>query len=199
MWNLLAWLAAGAVIVAAPRLPKEPVMSRMSAVPVAAGWLGLGAAIGALSMAVTRAQTLPSQQPPTLPAPAQQAQAAPNPRVFVSDAGLVLNFIKAEKTADFEAVIVKMKEALANSDKAERKQQAASWKVYKATEAGPPPGTALYVFVIDPPVKGADYTVSTILAEAFPQEVQTLFPQYRDAYGQGQNVLNLTIVPAAGK
>ena len=174
-------------------------MSRMSALPFAAGWLGLGVVIGALSVAMTtRTQALQAQQPPALPAPAQQAQTAPNPRVFISDAGLVLNFIKTEKTADFEAVIVKMKEALEKSDKPERKQQAASWKVYKAIE-GAPTGSSLYIFFIDPPVKGADYTVSTILAETFPEEVQTLFPQYREAYNQGQNFLNLTVVPVVGK
>ncbi len=80
---------------------------------------------------------------------------------------MVLNFIKPDKTADFEAVIAKLKEALQKSEKPERKQQAASWKVFKSPDpaAG---GNVLYVFVIDPAVKGADYTVSTILAEAFP-------------------------------
>src|SRR5204863_5607793 len=106
--------------------------------------------------------------------------------------------VKTEKTADFEAVIVKVKEALEKSENPERKQQAASWKVYKAIE-GAPTGTTLYVFFIDPPVKGADYTVSTILAEAFPEEVQTLFPQYRDAYNQGQNFVNLMTVPVVEK
>ena len=38
---------------------------------------------------------------------------------------MVLNFIKPDKTADFEAVIGKVKEALQKSDKPERKQQAA--------------------------------------------------------------------------
>ena len=173
-------------------------MSRLSTLPVAAGWLGVGVIVGALSVAATRALALPVQQPPTLPAPAQSAQTTPNPRVFISDVGLVLNFVKTEKSADFEAVIVKVKEALEKSDKPERKQQAASWKVYKAVEAASS-GTTLYVFFIDPPVKGADYTISTILAEAFPEELQTLFPQYRDSYNQGQNFVNLMVVPAVDK
>jgi hypothetical protein len=129
---------------------------------------------------------------------AQQAAAAPPAkRVFGSDAGLVLNFIKADKTADFEAVMAKLKEALAKSDKPERKAQAASWKVFKSPEpaAG---GNVLYVFLIDPAVKDADYTVSTILAEAFPQEVQAIFKQYSDSYAQGQNFVNLTLVQKLG-
>jgi hypothetical protein len=116
-------------------------------------------------------------------------------RVFASDAGLVLNFIKPEKTADFEGVIEKLREGLARSDKPERKQQARSWKVFKAVEPGAN-GSVLYVFTIDPAVRGADYTVSTILAEAFPAEVQTLYKQYAEAYATGQNFVNLTLVAA---
>jgi len=105
----------------------------------------------------------------------------------------VLNFIKPDKTGDFEMVVAKLKEALQKSDKPERKQQAQSWKVFKSPEpAGN--GQVLYVFIIDPAVKGADYTVSTILAEAFPQEVQTLYKMYAEAYAQGQNFVNLQLV-----
>jgi pyruvate/2-oxoglutarate dehydrogenase complex dihydrolipoamide acyltransferase (E2) component len=139
----------------------------------------------------------PTQQPPGQP-PAQQAQATPTARMFASDAGMVLNFIKADKTADFEAVIAKLKEALQKSTKPERKQQAASWKVFKSPDPNPN-GTVLYVFIIDPSVKGADYTISTILNEAFPQEVQALYKQYADAYAQGQNYVNLALVSDLGK
>ena len=114
--------------------------------------------------------------------------------MFASDAGMVLNFIKPDKTADFEAVMAKLKEALQKSEKPERKQQAASWKVFKS----PDPGGrrhVLYVFMIDPAVKGADYTVSNILAEAFPPaEVNELYKKYADAYASGQNIVNLTLV-----
>ena len=147
-----------------------------------------GFVVGALSATTAFAQA----------APAAAAQAAPTARLFASDAGMVLNFIKPDKTADFEAVMGKLKEALSKSEKPERKQQAASWKVFKSPDpaAG---GNVLYVFMIDPAVKGADYTVSTILAEAFPQEVQTIFKQYSDAYASGQNFVNLALVQNFGK
>ena len=47
----------------------------------------------------------------------------------------------------------KLKEALQKSEKPERKQQAASWKVFKSPDpaAG---GNVLYVFVIDPVGQG---------------------------------------------
>ncbi len=147
-----------------------------------------GLVVGSLSATTAFAQA----------APAAAAQAAPTPRLFASDAGMVLNFIKPDKTADFEAVMGKLKEALQKSEKPERKQQAATWKVFKSPDpaAG---GNVLYVFVIDPAVKGADYTVSTILAEAFPTEVQTLYKQYAEAYASGQNFVNLSLVADLAK
>ena len=151
-------------------------------------WIALGLVVGMLSGSAL----LQAQPPPA------QAQAAPTARVFASDAGMVLNFIKPDKTADFEAVMVKLKEALQKSAKPERKQQAASWKVFKSPEAAQG-GNVLYVFVIDPSVKDADYTVSTILAEVFPTEVQALYKQYAEAYAQGQNFVNLTLVSDLGK
>jgi hypothetical protein len=58
----------------------------------------------------------------------------------------------------------------------------------------------LYVFIIDPAVKGADYSVANILAEAFPAaEVNELYKQYAGAYAQGQNIVNLTLVADLGK
>ena len=155
-----------------------------------------GFVVGTLSATTAFAQAAPPAQPPA--APAAAAQAAPTARTFASDGGMVLNFIKPDKTADFEAVIAKLKEALAKSAKPERKQQATSWKVFKSPDpaAG---GNVLYVFVIDPSVKGADYTVSNILAEAFPTEVQALYKQYAEAYASGQNFVNLTLVSDLGK
>ena len=115
-------------------------------------------------------------------APAFAQAAQPNPFVFPGDGGVILNFVKADKTTDFEMVLGKVKEALAKSDKAERKQQATGWKVFKASEPGPN-GAVIYVFVMDPVVKGADYSVGNILVEAFGAEGQTLYKTYSDSYG----------------
>lgn len=125
-------------------------------------------------------------------------QAAANARTFASDAGMILNFVKADKTAEFEGVMGKLKEALQHSDKPERKAQAQGWRVYKAQEPGAN-GTVLYIFWVNPPVKDTDYTVSMILAEVFPTEAQTIFKQYADSLAQGQNILNLSLVSALGR
>lgn len=156
-----------------------------------------GLVAGALSATTVFAQTPPAQTPPAQPPAA--AAAAPTARTFASDGGMVLNFVKPDKTADFEAVIAKLKEALAKSEKPGRKEQAKSWKVFKSPDpaAG---GNALYVFIIDPAIKGADYTVSNILAEAFPPaEVNELYKQYAAAYASGQNFVNLSLVSDLGK
>jgi hypothetical protein len=163
-------------------------------------WIALGAVAGAWSAttAFTHAQPA-TAQPPALPAPAQQAQAAASPRVFTGEAGLVLNFIKADKTKEFEAIVEKLKDALASSDKPERQEQAKSWRVFKGAEpaAG---GAALYVFIVDPPVKGADYAVTGILGEALPPEEMTqVTKQYVEAYSTGQNFVNLALVADLAK
>lgn len=64
----------------------------------------------------------------------------------------MLNFIKPDKTSDFDAVVAKLSEALQESCKPERKQQALTWKVFRAAEPGAN-GSVLYVFTNDPAVK----------------------------------------------
>lgn len=110
----------------------------------------------------------------------------------------MLNFIKPDRTADFEAVIARLREALQQSTKPERRQQAASWRVYKSPEPATG-GSVLYVFTMEPAVKGADYTVSTILAEAFPSEAIALFKQYSESFATGYNFVNLSLIQDLGK
>jgi hypothetical protein len=127
-------------------------------------------------------------------APAAQAPAAapaPQARVFTGDVGLMFNVIKPDKTADFEMVVGKLKEALAKSDDPVHKQMAQGWRVIK----NPEPiqgGNYLYVFLVDPVVKDADYTVSRVLAKAFPAEVQELFKVYSACFAGGVTLQNYT-------
>ena len=145
--------------------------------------------------AATRAvaQEAQAQQPAQQPAQQQAAGLT-----FGSDAGIVFNVIKADKTADFEMIVGKVKEALAKSDNPVRKQQAASWKVFKAIEPGPG-GNVMYLFVMDPSVKDADYTVSKIIYEAFPAEAQDLYNKMRESYVPGGSKLTLQIIQDFGK
>ena len=136
-----------------------------------------------------------TSQPPAVPVPASPGQvtaAVPLPagRVFASEAGVIFSPIRPDKVVDFEIVLGRIHEALARSTDTVRRQQAAGWKVFKALEPGPN-GSVLYVFVMDPAVKGADYTISKILSEAFPAEVQEIYKLYNGAFVGGQSLLNL--------
>ena len=93
---------------------------------------------------------------------------------LTGDVALITILIKPDKTADFEAVLNKLKEALQKSDKPERKQQAAGWEVYKSAQ--PVNGNAVYIMRIEPVVKGQEYDISRLIAEVFPVEVQEIFP-----------------------
>ena len=144
-------------------------------------------------MSVVAASSLQAQTPATPAEPAAAAKTTPpNARLFTSDGGLFLVFIKPDKTADYEAVMGRVKEALMKSENPVRKQQAASWKVFKS--ADPAGANALYVVMVDPAVKEADYDVVNILSEAFPAEAQALYNQYVAALAQGLNIVNLTVV-----
>jgi len=113
---------------------------------------------------------------------AVQAQAA-QALTFQGDMVLWNVSIKPDKTADFEQIMARVRDALMKSDKPERKQQAAGWRLIKRTEPFTD-GTIIYTHVINPVVKGADYTILTILYEANPDpmEQRSLYDLYRGAF-----------------
>ncbi len=150
-----------------------------------------------LAFVLTSAGGAVAQNPPAQQTP-PAAQAAPPPVTYPGDVAIVLHYIKADKAADFEAAMGKVKEALLKSQSPERKQQAAGWKVLKSPDpAGE--GQIAYLWVIDPVVKGADYGLGKILSEAFPTEAGTIFKQYADAYSKGQVKLNGNLVLGMGQ
>ena len=171
----------------------SPVMSARVCRP---GWIALGALVGMISASSAYAQQPPASAPPPAQAP---APAQKSPYIFASDAALILNFIKADKAADFEMIVAKLKEALAKSEKPERKEQAASWRFFKVAEPGPN-GSVIYLSIMEPAVKGADYSVVNVLNEAFPTEVQALYKTYSEAFGTpSQNFLSLNLLANLGK
>ncbi len=138
------------------------------------------------------------QTPPAQPAQTQAAPQAPPAITFPGDVAIVLHYIKADKAPDFEAAMQKVKESLLKSATPERKQQAAGWKVLKSADpAGE--GQVLYLWIIDPVVKGADYGLGKILSEGFPAEAADIFKKYADAYAKGQLKVNGNVVIAMGQ
>jgi hypothetical protein len=176
--------------------------------------------ISALSLApaLLLAQTAPPQNPPTQPPSTQQPptqqptgqqptgqqppgqQPPKEPRLaFTGDAGVFLYQIKPDLSSMFEEMLGKVKEALTKSTNPVRKQQLAGWKVYKAAEPMGPEKNALYVFVIDPALKGAEYDLFVLLAEGLGPDAgtpdnQAMFKKYTEVFAAGANRLNLTPV-----
>ena len=88
----------------------------------------------------------------------------------------------AGKDADYEKVIATLKDALAKSSKPEAKQQMAGWKVIK-NSTNQPDGSSVYLHVISPVVKDADYSITAIVYEVVkdPTEQTAFFNLYKGA------------------
>ncbi len=156
--------------------------------------------LGSVGLLVAQQSPPAQQNPPAQQTPPAQQQAAPAPGVtFSGDAAIVINYIKTDKAAEFEAAMGKVKEALQKSQSPERKAQAAGWKIFKSPDPSGIEGQVVYLFVIDPVVKGANYSVGTILGEGFPAEANAIFKQYADAYGKGRVPMNLNNVMSMGQ
>lgn len=113
------------------------------------------------------------------------AQEAAKPVMTLDgEAAIITIMIKPDKTADFDQVLAKYKEALAKNDtNAARKTQLAGMKFYKgaSTAQGVP-----YIVVVDPVVKGEEYDITRVITEVFPSEVQALYELYKNSFaGRG--------------
>jgi hypothetical protein len=108
---------------------------------------------------------------------AQEAQ------TFNGDTAILSYAINSDKTADYEEVMAKVREALLQSDSTQRNQQAAGWKVLKSGSPMPD-GNIVYTHLINPVVSGADYAIMAILYEAFedPAERTRLYDLYSGAF-----------------
>ena len=110
--------------------------------------------------------------------------------------GMVYHAIKADKTAEFESVMTRLRDLLAVSGDEVRRRQGAGWRVFR--QATPlADGSVLYVSVLDPVVANAEYDVPRLLAEAAPAEAAQLYQQFRDAHVQPTvQASHLTVVIA---
>lgn len=128
-----------------------------------------------------------SSQESAHPAPTSQGL------TFQGDIALWTVAIKADRTADFEKVLARVRDALQKSEDPRRKAQAAGWRVMKM-EKPLPDGNIAYVHIINPVVAGADYTLLKSVYDAFPSESQPLYALYRDAFAQNLALATGSIV-----
>jgi hypothetical protein len=141
----------------------------------------------------------PAGQQPATPA-AQPATPAPPKVPFTTPAGILLVQIKPASASVFEEMMGKLRAGLAKTQDPTLKQQAAGFKVYKATE---PFGTnTLYVVFLDPAVPNSEYELFHMLLQTMtPEEqrapdAQAMWTRYADAFATGLNKISLT--PLAG-
>jgi hypothetical protein len=110
------------------------------------------------------------------------AQSAPTKTTFTGDIVVMAFAINPDKTADYEKVIAQLKGALSKSEAPEAKEQLAGWKIIKNAMPNPD-GSIVYIHIISPVVKGADYSVMNNIYAAVknPEEQKAVFEMYRAA------------------
>ncbi len=128
-----------------------------------------------------------------LPAFSQSAfaQAAPPQKTtYTGDVVLAAYVVNADKVADYEKVMATLKDALSKSTRPEAKQQLAGWKVIK-NAMNQPDGSPLYVHIISPVVKDADYSITNLVYEVVtdPMERTNFYNLYRGALKQALFVI----------
>jgi hypothetical protein len=118
------------------------------------------------------------------PGPEDQAAqpAAPQKLTFTGDVVLWAFTVLPDKVADYEQVLAKLKAALQKIERPEAKQQLAGWKVIKNSQPQQD-GSILYIHILNPVVKDADYTITNLVYEAFtdPKERTAFYDMYRGA------------------
>jgi hypothetical protein len=129
-------------------------------------------------------------------APAAQpaAQPAPQALTFATGAGLLFHQIKADRAADFEWVMERLKEAMSKSEDAKVKEQASGFKVFKTAADAVSPGNITFVVVVNPATAEADYSMTNLLNlvyKAFPDQQQEIFKRVSGAFGGATNRINL--------
>jgi hypothetical protein len=112
-----------------------------------------------LTAAAASAQAAQQQQQPAAPA-------APDALKFAGPGvAMIVNEIKPERAADFEAAWTDIKAGLAAASKPELQQQASSFKIYKLGLELPAGSPQLYIFYIDP-IPGVTFDPVKILYES---------------------------------
>jgi hypothetical protein len=161
--------------------------------------VGAAASARAQSQAPVTPPAAPAAQAPAVPAqPDAVTTVPPVPAALpmAGPTGMVLHAIKADKTADFEAVMTRLRDLLSGSSDDVRRRQGAGWRVFR--QATPlADGAVLYISFLDPVVPNAEYDVPRLLAETAPTEAAQLYEQFRDAHVQPTvQASNLAVVIA---
>ena len=139
-------------------------------------------------------QSAGSTPAPSAAPPAPQAVLADPARLTfpVGTSGLVLVLVKADRTADYEAVIAALGAAMAAAGP-EARARAGGWRVFKAQEPDAK-GNAVYVHWLAAPVAETDYRPSVVLDALMAALPEPEFVKYRDALAGPPSRLSLALL-----
>lgn len=121
----------------------------------------------------------PTATPSPTTTPTPLPPAGPADYTFPTGAGLVFYYVKTPRAADFEAILARVKEALAKAESPMLRQQALNWRIYKSAEAAT--DSTVFVFAFDPAITTATYDPLLLLAHVLPAEVQPLYDRIKTA------------------
>ena len=124
-----------------------------------------------------------ANQTPGNATPGNASPTGPDPAAatFTSPAGMILVTVKPDKTADYEAVIVALQEALSQADDEETRTLANGWRVFRATDMDAK-ANAIYIHLLDPALAETDYRPSLWLDKLLAGAPLELLSKYRDAF-----------------
>ena len=100
--------------------------------------------------------------------------------------------VKADRVADYEAVITALAAAVAGASP-EARARAGGWKVFRAQEPDAK-GNAVYVHWLPSPVPDTDYRPSVVLDQLMAALPETAVVKYRDALAGAPTRLSLALL-----
>jgi hypothetical protein len=123
------------------------------------------------------------------------AQAPPQKTTYTGETVVAAYTVNPGKEADYEKVMATLKDSLMKSQRPEAKQQLAGWRVIK-NSAAQPDGSSLYLHVISPVVRDADYSVTNLVYEVVtdPTERTNFYNLYRGALQKALFVIQGPVV-----
>ena len=120
---------------------------------------------------------------------ASRSEAAAQPSLtFTGQAGLVMNYVNAAGSADFERVMRAYRDSLAASSDGQHQRMAAGMRLYRAAEPGPN-NTVAYCLFVDTVEAGGNYEVIAVLAPLLPPGSPSNGDEVRELYGAFNNAL----------
>lgn len=184
------------------RRPLAPVTGLLAAAVLASATSSAQAARGGAAGQGAEPSRTAIAIAPAAPQSAPPVPASPQRVSFPTGAGLLLASIRPDKTADFESLMTRFREALLARGE-EGARLATAWTVYRASEPAPGGANVLYLILVDPADPTADYSWQQVLQtlyESWPDRGAEFFTLATTVHGGPFSKLTLTkVVPRPPK